>query len=476
MELKIEQVKDKQVKDLVKNFTDKVNLLDAPGARRCILEIITLIRTTSDEMVKRDASIVLETIQQIDYSHPEDVLIFASSWKGDMDQIKKNIANDMKVKNYDQVADMVPKLIYLVETNKDLYIRVKSAEILAEIAGKYQHPLLLDKFQPRFFKLMFDDSLDVTQYIAEILYNIDFHTFDTHSPEKIRKILTERFEENLVNTWVDVVYFRHLIKLEINIENFTRNWIWNVVLKVKNDPGFSIVKVEPECPAKADLTENAQSIELNVIQHRSAKKIIVYLEPKFQPSIQLQIKVSYKNNDGKTIVKELENDAVDLFQLVPQFLTTVNFGQAHSKEFFEFRAKVKESRKLVIPDNLKPELLTNAVKNLMQSESILSVYEYKTEQFKDDSEYYSEIYFHGQTKIGQDEVVLVSRISGEDRTFALMIAANKPPILTGLYNKVLSKLFSQLGLKPFVILECPKCLEPLEKGMVFCPSCKYTLK
>jgi hypothetical protein len=475
MDFKIDNSWSRPVKDNVKNFNDRIKLLDAAGARRSIIELVSMIRSKdADEATRKDASIALELIQQIDYSHPEKVLISMVDWKGDIDQVKKNLMNELKLKNYDIVADMVPNLIYLVETNKDLYTRVKSAETLSEIAKK--HPLLLEKYQPRFFKMMFDDSLDVTTFTADVLYNIDFQTFGTHSPEKIRKILSERFEENLVNSWVNTGYSRHLLRLEINVENFTRNWIFNVVVRIKNDPGFTVAGIEPEYPAKQDPAENATAIDMNVVQNKTAKKVFVYIEPQYQQKIQLQTKLAYKNNDNKVFNRELANDTVDLFELVPQFLTSVNFGLAHCKEFFEFNAKVKQIRKFAIPEVIRSDQLTIAIKNVMDAESIVAVNEYVTDKVKDETEYYSELYFHGQTRIARDEVAIVTRVAGDDKTMTLMIAANKEIYLPGLYNKILAKIYAALSHKPFTPLECPKCFGTLERGMTFCPGCKTKLR
>jgi hypothetical protein len=345
---------------------------------------------------------------------------------------------------------------------------------LSEVSKK--HPLLLEKYQPRFFKLMFDDSLDVTNFIADVLYNIDFQTFGTHSPEKIRKILSQRFEENLVNTWVNTGYSHHLMRLEINVENFTRNWIFNVVVRIKNDPGFTVASIEPEYPAKQDPAENAIAIDMNVVQNKTAKKVFVYIEPQYQKTVQLRATIAYKNNDGKAATRDLINDTVDLFALVPQFLTSVNFGLAHCKEFFEFHAKVKQIRKFAIPEVLRPDQLTIAIKNVMDAESIVSVNEFVTDNVKDDTEYYSELYFHGQTKIARDEVVIVTRVAGEDKTLTFMIAADKELYLPGLFNKLLAKLYAALSHKPFSPLECPKCFGTLDRGMTFCPSCKTKLR
>jgi hypothetical protein len=475
MELKIDSGWQKPVKEAMKAFQDKIKLLDATGARRSMIDLVALIRSKdADEATRKDASIALELIQQIDYSHPEQVLISMVDWKGDIDQIKKNVLSDLKVKNYDNVADMVPKLIYLVESNKDLYTRVKGAEILSEISKK--HPLLLEKYQPKFFKAMFDDSLDVINFIADVLYNIDFQTFGTHSPEKIRKILSQRFEENLVNAWATIGYSRHLIRLEINVENFTRNWIFNVTVRIKNDPGFTVASIEPEYPIKQDPAENATSIDMNVVQNKTAKKVFIFVEPQCSQKIQLLTKIAYKNNDGKYFDRELTKDEVDLFALVPEFLTSVNFGLAHCKEFFEFHAKFKQIRKFAIPEVIKTDQLTIAIKNAMDAESIVSVNEYKTDNVKDESEYYSELYFHAQTRIAHDEVVIVSRVAGEDKTLTLMVAANNEIYLPGLYNKMLAKIYASLNHKPFTPLECPKCFGTLDRGMSFCPSCKTKLR
>jgi hypothetical protein len=475
MELKIDAGWAKSVKEIVKTVQDRIKLLDATGARRSIIDLVTLLRSKdADDATRKDASVALELIQQIDYSHPEQVLISMADWKGDIDQIKKNLLNDLKLKNYDIVADMVPKLIYLVEANKDLYTRVKSAEILSEVSKK--HPLLLEKYQPKFFKMMFDDSLDVTTFVADVLYNIDFQTFGTHSPEKIRKILSERFEENLVNAWVNTGYSRHLIRLEVNVENFTRNWIFNVVVRIKNDPGFTIAGIEPEYPTRQDPAENATSIDINVVQNKTAKKVFVYIEPQYQQKMQLQAKIAYKNNEGKSFERNLFNDPIDLFALVPQFLTSVNFGLAHCKEFFEFHAKTKQIRKFAIPEVIRSEQLTIAIKNIMDAESIVTVNEYMTSNATDETEFYSELYFHGQTKIAHDEVIIVTRVAGEDKTMTFMIAANKEIYLPGLYNKILAKIYAALNHKPFTPLECPKCFGTLDRGMTFCPSCKVKLR
>ncbi|MBN2152196.1 MAG: hypothetical protein JW839_12165 [Candidatus Lokiarchaeota archaeon] len=474
MELKIDRSWQKPVQEVMKRFQDKIKLLDAAGARRCMIELVTMIRSSdADEPTRRDASIALELIQQIDYGHPEQVLIGMSDWKGDIDLIKKNALTDLKLKNYDSVADLVPKIIYLVETNTDLYIKVKSAEILSEISKK--HPLLLEKYQPRFFKMMFDDSLDVTNFIADVLYNIDFQTFGTHSPEKIRKILSERFEENLVNAWMSTGYSRHLLRLEVNVENFTRNWIFDVAVRVKNDPGFSVANIEPEYPAKQDPAENATSIDMNVVQNKAAKKLFVYIEPLYQQTISVLSKIAYKNHEGRRFDRELMNDTIDLFSLVPQFLTNVNFGHAHCKEYFEFKAKFKQIRKFAIPEVIKAEHLTIAIKNVMDAESIVSVNEYITDNVNDETEYYSELYFHGQTKIARDEVVVVTRVSGEDKTLTFMIAADREIYLAGLYNKLLARLYAALNHRPFTALECPRCFGTLDRGMTFCPSCKAKL-
>ncbi|MEX2730149.1 MAG: hypothetical protein Q6353_023105 [Candidatus Sigynarchaeum springense] len=475
MELKIDSGWAKPVKEVMKRFQDEIKKLNAAGARRCLIDLVTMTRSKDmDESTRKDASIALEIIQQIDYSHPEQVLITMADWKGDIDLIKKNALNDLKLKNYDSVADLVPKIIYLVETNKDLYIKVKSAEILSEISKK--HPMLLEKYQPRFFKLMFDDSLDVTNFISEVLYNVDFQTFGTHSPEKIRKILSERFEENLVNAWMNIGYHQHLLRLEINVENFTRNWIFNVAVRLKNDPGFVVASIEPEYPSMQEPAENATSIDINVVQNKAAKKVFIYIEPQYQQTIPIHAKIAYKNNEGKSFDRELMKDTIDLFALVPQFLTNVNFGLVHCKEFFEFQAKIKQIRKFAIPEVIKSDQLTIAIKDVMNAESIVSVNEYITDNVKDETEYYSELYFHGQTKIARDEVVIVTRVAGEDKTLTLMIAAMKEIYLPGLYNKLLAKLFARLNHRPFTALECPRCLATLDRGMTFCPSCKAKLR
>ncbi|NMC05407.1 MAG: hypothetical protein GYA24_09355 [Candidatus Lokiarchaeota archaeon] len=474
MELKVDAGWSRPVKDVVKNFNERIKLLDAAGARRAMIDLVAMIRSKDvDEDTRKDASIAMELIQQIDYSHPEQVLISMADWKGDIDQIKKNVLNDLKLKNYDTVAEMVPKLIYLVETNKDLYTRVKSAEALSEISKK--HPLLLEKYQPRFFKAMFDESLDVTNFIADVLYNIDFQTFGTHSPDKIRKILSERFEENLVNTWVTLGYNRHLVRVEVNVENFTRNWIFDVSVRVKNNPTFTIAGIEPEYPARQDPGNNTTMIDLNVVQNKAAKKTFIHVEPRYVQRMQLQVKLAYKNNDGKASDKELFNEEVDLFALVPKFQTSVNFGLAHCKEFFEFVAKIKSMRKFAIPEVIRPSQLVIVMKNIMDAESIALVNEYKTDNVQDESDYYCELYFHGQTWIAKDEVVVVSRIAGEDKTVTLMIAANKEIYIPGLYNKFLAKIYAALNHKPFTPLECPKCFGTLDRGMTFCPSCKTKL-
>jgi hypothetical protein len=104
MEPKIEPSWSKPVKEIVKGFQDKIKLLDALGARRSMIDLVTMIRSKDvDEATRKDASVALELIQQIDYSHPEQVLISVADWKGDIDQIKKNVINDIKLKNYDNV-------------------------------------------------------------------------------------------------------------------------------------------------------------------------------------------------------------------------------------------------------------------------------------------------------------------------------------------------------------------------------------
>jgi hypothetical protein len=457
---------------------DRVRVLDAPGARRSIADLIKIIRAPEAkgselDTKKRDARIALDLIQQIDQAHPETVLIESRNWQGDMDQIKKNVRNLLKTKNYDDVAKLVPQIIILVENNEDLYTRVKSAEVLAEISD--QHPLLLERYLPRFFRLIFDDSLDVGQYVAEILYNIDFHSFDSHSPEKLRKILLERFRENLVNTFTQVDYSRHFLKYGISIENFTKTWIWNVLVTVKPDPGFTLVKVDPDVPMKFDRIRNLWTIDLNAIQFRSSKKFHLFLEPAESPVFTIQATLSYKTTEGKPFSKDLPPETIDLYALAPRFMTNVNFGEAHCKEFFEFKAKVKDNRKFSIADSVNLGSFTTSVMNAINAESIITVREYKVDKIKDQSDFFSEMYFHGQTRINRDEVAIVVRIDGEDRTFVFMIAANVPANIVGLYNRILSKISKVNGEKVIEELKCPRCLEPIDPGATFCPWCSFQL-
>ena len=63
------------------------------GARTKITELIQLIRSEDDvidDITRRDARIALDKIQQIDFHHPEEVLIESTNWKGNLDEIKKN--------------------------------------------------------------------------------------------------------------------------------------------------------------------------------------------------------------------------------------------------------------------------------------------------------------------------------------------------------------------------------------------------
>ena len=471
LEMMLDNSWEKPVKEVVKGFIDKIRLLDAPGARRLMIDLISLTRGDfRPDEVKRDASIALELIRQIDHDHPEQTLIDSVSWKGDMDQIKKNVKNDLKFKNYDEVVKIIPKLLYMAESNKDLYTRVKCVEILEEISSK--HPMIVEQYQSRFFRMMYDESLDITQYVAEILYNIDFHTFGTRNVEKIRKILNTRYKENLINSFSQLSYVRHFLKYGLTIENFTKEWIWDVNLYIRQDPGFKIVKVEPDFPIKKDKMKKSWVVDLNSIQPQDAKKVFLYIDLNFQPIMSIQTKLTYKDSDGKLYSKEFKSETIDLYLISPKFETNVNFGLSRVKEYLEFNAKVRDNRKFLIPEILGLNQLTVMLKNIITAESILNVHEYKTEGISDEADYYSEIYFHGLTKNTKEDVVIISRISGEDKTLNLIMGANRDIIITGLYNKILSRLHSSLDGETLKELICPKCLEPIDVGFQFCPNCK----
>ncbi len=472
MAISLDKKWDKQVYDLVKSFLDKVKVLDAVGARRCLVDLVGLTRgDTHADTIKRDASIALELIQQVDYAHPEQVLIESTSWQGDLNQVKKNVMNDLKIKDFDKVAAAVSLLLFLAETNEDTYQRVKAVEILAEISRK--HPLMLDRFQSRFFRLMFNESLDLTQFVAEVLYNIDFHTFNSRNPERVRKILVERFEENLVNAWYDVKYTRHFVGFQVNVENFTNQWIWNVLVKIKQDPGFKALKVDPECPMRADPADNTVGVDLNVIQHKSMKKVTVMLDPRSSNVLSLHATISYKNADGKMLSRELPQENISMDQLMPPLFTTVNVGQTHCKEFFEFMATSKDNRKFLISELAKLPLVASTVKKILVGFGMVVVNDFTSDNVVDDAEFYHEAYYHGQTRIARDEIVIVARISGEDRTLTIMIAAKKDLYLVGLYNKLLRAIGDKMDDAELKELICPRCLQPIDKGATFCPWCTF---
>nr|MDO8116973.1 hypothetical protein [Candidatus Sigynarchaeota archaeon] len=404
---------------------------------------------------------------------PEQILIESTKWQGDLNQVKKNVMNDLKVKDFDKVAAAVSLLLYLAETNEDTYQRVKAVEILADISRK--HPLMLDRFQSHFFRLMFHESLDLTQFIAEILYNIDFHTFNSRNPDRIRKILVERFEENLVNAWYDVKYMRHFVGFQVNVENFTNQWIWNVLVKIKQDPGFKALKVDPECPMRVDSADNTVGVDLNVIQHKSMKKVTVMLDPRSSNTLALHASISYKNAEGKVLSRDLPQETVTMDQLMPPFFTTVNVGQSHCKEYFEFKATSKDNRKFSISELVKLPDVATTIKKILVGMAMVVVNDFTSENMVDDADFYHEAYYHGQTKIARDEIVLVTRLSGEDRTLTLMIAATKDLYLVGLYNKLLRLIDEKIGTEILKELQCPRCLQSLDKGATFCPWCTLKL-
>ncbi|MFX0098337.1 MAG: hypothetical protein ACFFCS_02075 [Candidatus Hodarchaeota archaeon] len=472
IEIQIDSAWSPLVKELMKSFLTAINLLDAQDARKQIAGLVELIRRDDDnaeidDITRRDARIALEKIQQIDFQHPEEVLIESTNWKGNLDEIKRNIKRDLKLKNFDKIRKLVPKLLMLSEHNESESVRVKSIEILASISRKF--PVYLEKYQTRFYRLIFDDNLDLAQHVAEILYNIDFHAFDSTNPKKVRKILIERFEERLINIWSDRNYERHFIKYTVHVENFTPQLIFSVILKVKKEPGFEIVKVDPDYPFKVESYDNSYTIDANVLQARSKKDITVYIDP-VASEINIESRIIYKKFDGTSIEKENPEDVIDIKELVPKFMTSIEVSVGKCKDFFEVGAKLKDNRRFWIPEHIDLEHLKNTIHDIMVP-GIVKVFEYNSDASLNPTEFFSEVYFYGQTEITKRKVALVSRISGEDRTLSMIIGTNDAVMSVGLYNEILARL-KEFNLKE---LRCPRCLEVIDNGIEFCPWCTYKL-
>lgn len=472
IEVKIDPSWSPTVKEIMKAFLDAIDLLNAREARKRIAALVELIRKDDeaiDAITKRDARIALDTIQQIDFSHPEEVLIESTNWKGNLDEIKKTMKRDLKLKNFDKVRKLVPKLLVLAEHNENESIRIKSIDILSTLSKKY--PVYLEKYQTRFFRLIFDDNLDLAQHVAQILYNVDFHAFESANPKKVRKILIERFEERLVSIWTDRNYERHFIKYAVHVENFTPQLIFSVILKVKQGPGFEIVKVDPDFPCKIEGYDHTYTIDANVLQARSKKDITVYIDPKFTPEINIESRIVYKKYDGTSIEKENPEDTIDMKALVPEFTGGIDLSVGKCKDFFEVGATIKDNRRFWVPGHVNLETLKTTIHDKMLP-GITKVFEYNSDASATPEEFFSEVYYYGQTKVSNRRAAIVSRISGEDRTLNMFIAVNNPVFSVGLYNEILA------GLKEFTLeeLRCPKCLEVIDKGVEFCQWCAYKLK
>ncbi|MHA1681808.1 MAG: hypothetical protein ACTSUE_12430 [Promethearchaeota archaeon] len=474
MDLKIDNQWDQRVKVAMQAFLDAIATLDPAAARKHIASLVSLIYSEDPDITdftRRDARIALELIQQIDHDHPEAVLIESASWKGNLEKIRKGTRTDLKTKNYDRVATLVPRLIFNAEHNEDATVKVKSTEILLIIAKK--HPLVLEPFQSRFFRLVFEDNISIASNVASILYAINFHLFPTSDPVKIRDILTKQFMESLVNIWTDWTYHRHFIKYNITIENFTRQWIWDVELRLKKSPSFNLVKVEPSTRVTTNPFDGTDVLDLNVVQHQSTKVISVFLEPTFKPELELDSAVSYKNNDGRVIKKENPKDVIDMFRLVPVFNKDIEVNVTKCKEFFDYKAKIKDSRSFAIKSDASFSSLESALNAAINAESFKIAHEFKSGVDATEGMYFSEVYYYARSTSTNQEFAVVTRISEEEQILVIMIAASDAVFTTGLYNKILSTLFMYIDEDLLFELKCPTCLEPVDANAEFCPWCGY---
>ncbi|MHA1848788.1 MAG: hypothetical protein ACTSXU_14190, partial [Promethearchaeota archaeon] len=369
------------VKSVVKRFLHCIDLLDATTARRELIKLIDLARgkdSDATDKARRDAMLALEEIQRIDHSHPEETLIDATRWRGNLGEIERGLKRDLKSRNYDKVQRIVPKLVYLGENHIDEKVRLGCLEILSRLSRK--RSLLMETYQSRFFRLVFDDNLEIAQAASEILYNIDFHSFPYTNPVKLRKVLKARFEENLVNSIFDRDFFRHFIKYNITIENFTRNWIWDVKLVIHEDPGFRIVKTEPDYPIDRYTEKDGKTrvvIALNVVEMQSSKKVILFLEPRCTSEMTIESFISYLDVDERYYEHPNSTEVLDLFGLVPKFRRDVRVSFGACKEFFDYKAKVKDNRKFLISESLSLDDLNDAVKKILDRESISLIKEIK---------------------------------------------------------------------------------------------------
>ncbi|MBD3186261.1 hypothetical protein GF325_05490 [Candidatus Bathyarchaeota archaeon] len=474
MNIKINPEWDEKVKEIMHRFREAIDVMNAGSARQAIMDLATLIYASDDaigDFARRDARIALEIIQQVDHKHPEDVLIDSTSWKGNMDAIKKTVKNDLKAKNYDKITRLLPRLVYSAEHNEDISVRIKATDILMLVSKR--HPLILEPFQSRFFHLVFEKNVHIANNIAEVLYGINFHMFPSTDPEAVREVLTEHFRENLVNIWTDRSYYRHFIKHELTIENFTRQWIWDVELRLNKSPGFKLVKVEPESRIINRPHDDAYTIDLNVVQHRTAKKVVLYLEPTFKPEIQVKTAVTYKDNDGHVAQRVNPAEIINLFDLVPIFTGDTSVGLAKCKQYFDYRATLKDNRIFHISLSTQFTVLDEALEGSIKAENFKIANAYNSGTDPLEGNYYSEVYYHAKGAHLNQEVVIVTRISEEEQELAIMIAADRAVYIAGLYNKILSTLLLQLPSGAITEQKCPKCLEPLDHGVLFCQWCGY---
>ncbi|MHA1792349.1 MAG: DUF7575 domain-containing protein [Promethearchaeota archaeon] len=477
VQIQIDPNWETRIKNIMKEFLNSVSVLDPAGARKEIMELISIIRRKDeikDVKLVKDARVALETIQQVDHAHPEKVLIDSRTWQGNLSQVKKNVTNYISTRDFDKVEKLVPLLIYTIENNQDIAIRRQAASILLYLAK--QHSMVLESYISRFFRLIFEDDPELTEHVAGILYNIDFQSFTTQNPKKLRKLLQERFEENLVNIWADRDYFRHFIRYKLNIENFTRQWIWDVELKIKKSPGFKIVKIEPKYPFVEKALDNAYTIDLNVVEHRSTKQLTVFIEPLAKPVISIKMNIFFKNNEGRLLNREIPEEDIDLSALVPSFKKNIPITLNQSKQFFDYKAKHKDNRIFDIPGSISLHKLNTMLIKIVEEMGLMKVHAQESENIATLEEYFAETYFHGITKVRGDHMVIVARISGEGRYLTLLIAANQWVYVMGMFNKILMTLNSLLKEDHISELKCPSCLEPIERDLDFCPWCGFKFK